>query len=262
MKAPLISIITVVYNCVSSIEETILSVINQTYSNLEYIIIDGGSTDGTVDIVKKYAEKITFWMSESDNGVYDGMNKGIDRANGEWINFMNAGDNFFNNNVLFNIFSQDISDKTSIIYGDTLQCFSYGRFMTKPDELVHLNKHMIFCHQSAFVRRSLLQQYNFDTTYRICADYNLFYNLYKDGLQFQYVPLCIAIYDASDGISSINRLEVLKEESKINGISSFEYFNSYIKNRARACLSTILPRKIFNIILSKWSVSKKQFYIE
>ena len=92
MNRPTISIITVSYNSKNVIEETILSVINQTYEKIEYIIIDGGSTDGTIDIIKKYENQITHWISEPDFGIYDAMNKGIGLANGNWVNFMNCGD--------------------------------------------------------------------------------------------------------------------------------------------------------------------------
>lgn len=96
-KAPLITVITVSYNAVSSIEDTIKSVINQSYKNIEFIIIDGQSTDGTVDIIKKYEKQIAYWTSEPDNGVYDAMNKGIDKSTGEWIIFLGADDILLDN---------------------------------------------------------------------------------------------------------------------------------------------------------------------
>lgn len=95
-----ISIVTVSYNAVDTIEETIQSVLGQDYEAIEYIVVDGGSTDGTVDIIKKYSDKLSYWVSEPDNGVYDAMNKGITVASGQWINFMNSGDCFFSNHVL------------------------------------------------------------------------------------------------------------------------------------------------------------------
>ena len=95
-----ISVVTVCYNSVDSIEETMLSVLNQTYSDVEYIIIDGGSTDGTVDIIKKYADRLVYWVSEPDKGIYDAMNKGIAAATGDYINFMNSGDRFASTNVI------------------------------------------------------------------------------------------------------------------------------------------------------------------
>lgn len=100
MNYPLISVITVSYNAVLTIEQTILSVINQTYLNIEYIIIDGGSTDGTVNVIKKYADKIAYWVSESDKGIYDAMNKGIAYSHGEYCNFINAGDKFCSSSIL------------------------------------------------------------------------------------------------------------------------------------------------------------------
>lgn len=104
MNIPIISVITVCYNAAASLEETMLSVLNQTYDKVEYIVIDGGSKDGTLDIIKKYANRLAYWTSEPDKGIYDAMNKGISKATGNWVNFMNAGDLFIDNEVLSKCF--------------------------------------------------------------------------------------------------------------------------------------------------------------
>ena len=90
-----VSVITVVYNDVSNIEETILSVINQDYPNIEYVVIDGGSSDGTIELIKRYEYKLAYYLSEPDNGIYDAMNKGIVKVKGQLVNFMNSGDTFY-----------------------------------------------------------------------------------------------------------------------------------------------------------------------
>lgn len=118
MIQPKISVVTVCYNAVKDIEKTILSVINQTYPNIEYIIIDGGSKDGTMDVVNRYKDKIDVIVSEPDKGIYDAMNKGIDRATGEWINFMNAGDCFMEEDTINKVFTKDIDECKSVLYGD------------------------------------------------------------------------------------------------------------------------------------------------
>lgn len=135
MNYPIISVVTVSYNTVATIEQTILSVINQTYPNIEYIIIDGGSTDGTIEIIKKYENRIHFWISEPDNGIYDAMNKGIDKATGQWINFMNAGDCFHDNKVLESLFGENNYDNCIAIYGNTnlvKNGLFVGRFLNNP----------------------------------------------------------------------------------------------------------------------------------
>lgn len=125
-----ITVITVVYNGIDYIEDTILSVINQDYSNIEYIIIDGKSDDGTMDIVEKYATKISYWVSESDNGIYDAMNKGIKVATGDWIIFMNCGDYFFSSDIITQVFSQMLIG-IDVVYGGAWVRSMWGEFQNK-----------------------------------------------------------------------------------------------------------------------------------
>ena len=158
---PLISVITVCYNAASCIEKTILSVINQTYSNIEYIIIDGGSTDGTIDIVNKYKDRISVIVSEKDKGIYDAMNKGVTYATGEWVNFMNAGDTFYNSNVVTELFKDNIEEKYTVVFGDTNVITQYKEiFVNYGYKKMH--KYMPSCHQSIFCRRNILMKYPFE----------------------------------------------------------------------------------------------------
>lgn len=195
---PRITIVTVCYNAIIDIECTIKSVINQKYSNIEYIIIDGGSKDGTVDIIKKkiYTDKISFWKSEPDKGIYDAMNKGISVAQSDWINFMNAGDMFVDEFVVNKLFNNKLySKETAGIYGD---CYiKKGRqvIIEKVNPFWE-NKNYIhgkgFCHQSTFIRTNLAKSFLFDTSFNNSADFKQCFELYKRGYRFQYIqaPIC------------------------------------------------------------------------
>ncbi|HDY89306.1 MAG TPA: glycosyltransferase, partial [bacterium] len=114
----MLSIITVTYNAEACLEKTIQSVINQTYKNIEYIIIDGGSSDKTLSIIKKYKKYIKYCISEPDKGIYDAMNKGIKIAKGDYINFLNAGDFYYENNVLSYLFD-NLDKSVDLLYGDS-----------------------------------------------------------------------------------------------------------------------------------------------
>ncbi|MDR2410220.1 MAG: glycosyltransferase [Bacteroidales bacterium] len=233
MSNQLISIITVVYNGAFTLEQTILSVINQTYKNIEYIIIDGGSTDGTVDIIKKYEPHLACWVSEPDKGIYDAMNKGIDKATGEWINFMNSGDWFYDNNVI-TLFESNINN-CDILYGATIAFQRRKSIYCKAQEIIKIKKNMPCCHQSVFCKSNILKKHMFDLRYLICADYNLLYILYKNNAKFKKIDNIISCFEATHGVSSMNKNKLIEEVSKISGRNLFmvriEYFLRDLKNR-------------------------------
>ena len=220
---PLITIITVAYNAVKDIENTILSVLNQTYPNIEYIIIDGGSTDGTLDIIKKYEDKISYWVSEPDKGIYDAMNKGTLKATGGWLNFMNAGDTFYNEQVLEKVFKDNDWTDTDVIYGNVNIEYPKKKKLKKPLPLKKIEQQMVFCHQGSFVRTMLQKQYLFNTTYRISADYNFFHQLYIEGKHFHYLNFVIAIF-LYGGVSTDAFISLLVEEWHISGKKYNKYF--------------------------------------
>ncbi len=169
---PKISIITVVYNGHSMIERTIKSVIAQSYTNIEFIIIDGGSSDGTLEIAEKYQSKIAVILSGKDNGIYDAMNKGLKIASGDYVLFLNAGDELFSDQTLENIFALGAAD---VYYGNTAVVNGSGivlgdRRLSPPDVLTwkSLQYGMCVSHQSFIAKRSLCQSY--DLKYVISAD--------------------------------------------------------------------------------------------
>jgi len=260
---PLITVITVVYNGAKYLEETILSVINQTYPNVEYIIIDGGSTDGTPDIIKKYEDYIDYWVSEKDKGIYDAMNKGIDLANGEWINFMNAGDGFSNYSTIINTYL-NINMNFDVIYSDVEIDFGKFTVVKKPLTLERMDLGMTFHHQSCFVKTNLMKQYKFDTTYKLAADYNFLYTLYQSGNVFYYFnkPISKVI---PDGDSDKQRLKVLKEyyriqSSKNKFFSSIYFVYRYLSELVKLIIKKILPKKLIeNIRLYKYRSKIRNF---
>ena len=222
----LITIVTVAYNAVKDIENTILSVLNQTYPNIECIIIDGGSTDGTLDIIKKYQDKIAYWVSEPDKGIYDAMNKGTLKATGMWLNFMNAGDTFYNEQVLEKVFKDNDWSDTDVIYGDVIIKYSKKEKLKKVWSLTQLEKGMPFCHQSSFVRATLQRQYLFNTNYKICADYDFFYALYKKKFYFKYTDILIAKF-LNGGVSTDAIFNLLVENWQI-GKKNYKLYFIYL----------------------------------
>ena len=229
----LVTIVTVTYNCKDLLEKTILSVINQTYDNVEYIIIDGASTDGTLDIIKKYEEHIDYWITEPDGGIYDAMNKGINNAKGEWINFMNAGDSFADLNTVEYVMNHN-SKEAELIYGnfkienteEIRKAFNTDQwFLTMP-----------FCHQTLFVKTNLMKSELFDTTYKLAADYNFIIKMYVQNKVFLYIDRLIAIF-SPEGFASSNKILMNTESIRVLSENSVEVskieHSSWYKNIIR-----------------------------
>jgi glycosyltransferase involved in cell wall biosynthesis len=204
---PLVTIVTVVYNGEDFIERTILSVTSQTYQLIEYIIIDGGSTDRTVDIIKRHESKIHYWKSEKDAGIYDAMNKGIDIASGEWINFMNAGDTFSKNSTVDDIFSEDRNGST-ILYGDVNIIYPTFSRLAKAKSVRSIPKGMPFCHQSSFVKTDYHRIHRFNIQNRIVADMEFFMSAYGANVPFEYLSVTVSNVIVG-GLSDANRLNTI-----------------------------------------------------
>ena len=184
-KEPVISVITVVFNDVKNIERAMLSVLNQTYKNIEYIIIDGGSTDGTVEVIKMYANRLAYWVSEQDGGIADAMNKGVDKATGVWVNFLNSDDFFINNTIFEEIFSTEHT--ADVLYGSFIGNIN-GRVMVceAPDSVVEKAwQGMRACHSTLFTRLAIQKKFKFDTSYKVSADGDFLSRCVVEGCSFE-----------------------------------------------------------------------------
>ena len=208
---PLITVVTVVYNSVDLLKKTIESVTEQSFRSFEYIIIDGGSTDGSVELIKQHETSLSAWVSEKDNGIYNAMNKGVNLAKGKWICFVNSGDVFVDVNVLEKVADfMNTAPETDIFYGNIFVNAHNGELkecIASPP----CNKHrMYFCHQSAFVKTILIKNNPFDEKYKMSADFKFFKQCYLEKRDFCNMNFPIVIYD-TQGISNTSRKAGIKE---------------------------------------------------
>ncbi len=266
-KMPKLSIITVNLNNAVGLEKTIRSVISQTFSDYEYIIIDGGSTDGSVEVIKKYADKITYWVSEPDKGIYNAMNKGIKVAKGEWLYFLNSGDRLYDDSVLEKIFSSNI-EKYDFVYGNVKRIPSNNVYAGEFTYEKLLNQNI--AHQSVFQKKKLFKEIGkYDEKYKIAADYAFNIRAFEKLYSHVYLPIIIAEYD-ENGLSSTNFDDIFFYDIKKNFIRPFNkkvkkekiirrlwlIFDLFIKS------DTIFIKKIiFLLQLSIYSKSIGGFYL-
>jgi glycosyltransferase involved in cell wall biosynthesis len=208
-----ISVITVVFNGYEKITQTIESVVNQSYNYLDYVVIDGGSTDGTLDIVDRFRGSIATVVSEPDKGIYDAMNKGIVLAKGDWIIFMNCGDRFYANDTLEQ-FAVNLVD-ADLVYGDAwIEYETFGTTLPRYP-LRQLWKEMPFCHQALFTRSAVMKNNPFDLRFRLSADYEFIYRASLLNYRFKYGNQIVCRFDNTDGLSKRNPLSSYRERIQI-----------------------------------------------
>jgi glycosyltransferase involved in cell wall biosynthesis len=221
---PLISIITVVYNGAKTIEQTIQSVIQQPYQNKEYIIIDGGSNDGTVDLIKKYESYLSYWVSEPDKGIFDAMNKGIGLAKGELIGIINAND-WYEKNIFTQIAEQYLKTGSNQIIHGLIRNFLDEEFYSMVGNSIRILRYNMIQHPTCFIPRMLYQTYGkYNQEYKFTADYDLILRFVNNGIKFSFIEIPIVNFRLG-GVSSIPdaEKEMYKIRVKHHLISKTEY---------------------------------------
>lgn len=234
------SIITINFNNRDGLRKTIESVVNQIYKDFEYIIIDGGSTDGSVEVIKEYADKIDYWVSEPDKGIYNAMNKGILQAHGEYLNFMNSGDCFYSENTLNEVFSYLVVD---IVFGKAY-IIQTGTYIS-PRAPMSLYNFCIygFNHQATFYKSVLFENYLYDEALQLLSDWKFTVNsVVFNQCSYNCVDLLVAKYDIS-GLSSRNKSLAKEEQFQILSsiLPSGIYMDYYFFSQLRSPLLEDIP---------------------
>ncbi len=216
---PLFSIITITYNAAETIEVTFRSVIDQTFADYEYIVVDGASKDGTVEFLRSQEDRLALLVSEPDKGLYDAMNKGMHRARGEYLIFLNAGDTFHTKNTLADIAASIGNSRPDIIYGETALVndkreFLRMRRLKAPEKLnwKSFRMGMLVCHQAFIAKRALAPDY--DLTYRFSSDYDWCIRCMKKAATLWNTHLTLIDY-LNEGVTTRNHKASLKERYNI-----------------------------------------------
>lgn len=262
----LISVVTIVYNGIVEIEETIHSVLSQTYMNIEYIIIDGGSNDGTQEIIKKYQNNIKYWHSKKDDGIYDAMNIGNDIATGDYIFFLNSGDFFSANDVVEKISKNITEHNYSLLAGRTKIFYKNEDLgIVFPPLHVKLNEcSSAFSHQATFIHKSIYKQLSYNTTYAISADKEYWHRVKKtEGFSVLFYELNIASFGLG-GVSNNHknvlnrRLEDFFIEYKYEGVNFIKLFKMVVKTIITYLITINEDFYFKNIYLAMYKLKSKR----
>ena len=238
---PLLSIITINRNNANGLDKTIQSVINQSYEDFEYIVIDGNSTDHSIDIIKKYNSNINYWVSETDKGIYNAMNKGIAKANGNYVLFLNSGDYLVNSDVLKSVFEKQ--QTADIIYGNMQIDLGNGKITSgkMPDKITFKQMYIdTLWHPVSFIKKTLFDKYGlYNEIYKVVADYDFFFKvIIINNVTTYHINVDIAMYNLN-GLSSLLENKALEQAERRKVIES--YLPQSIIDFA---IDTIVPDKL------------------
>lgn len=258
---PKVSIITICRNAVDEIGSTMGSVLGQSYSAIEYLIIDGGSTDGTVEQINRHAKPAVKWISEPDRGIYDAMNKGVRLATADWTIFMNAGDRFYAPDSLSQLLARPISE-ADVVYGD--HEVRYGEDFSRIQHargIETLWKGMICSHQAMICRTQLLREHPFGDG-SLAEDFSFLMHLKACDRRFEYRPVVVASV-AAGGLSDTRRAEFLRDRLRTvtryeSGFAVHAYYAGLIaQNQLIQVVRKGIPRHAWRWLLaSKYGLAK------
>ena len=259
---PKVTIVTAVYNGEKYLEETIKSITNQTYSNIEYIIIDGNSTDSTVEIIKKYEDKIAYWVSEKDNGMYDAINKGFQKATGDIFAYLNADDLYCDKFVIENVVKMFEKNDVDLVFGNVefIDANSKHLYFYKSIELPRIMikylKRVPFAQQTAFWKRNVYNEINgFDDSLKYVADSKFFFSIiFNKKYHYRKINKYIAKFRWHDeGFSTADKEKMNKESELMK--KELKVFSDV--NLLRYCTEAII--KIYNLqnVIKKFNLDTK-----
>ncbi len=248
-----LSVITINYNDKTGLEKTISSVISQSFIDLEFIVIDGGSSDGSIDVIKKYEKHLAYWCSEKDSGIYNAQNKGLKVAKGEYCLFLNSGDFLVNKKIIEKVFSKNLSE--DILYGDMMVDWGMGKVtLEKMHKQISLYEMYIdtIWHPVTFIKRVLFEKFGpYDERFKIVADYEFFFRaIIENHASTRHISIPVSVF-GFNGLSSLPENKSSEKEERIIVWKKYlsEYQITLLEERLQIDIKN--KKKLFNRIINK-----------
>ncbi len=251
-----LSIITVCYNIKDEIQRTCESIVNQSYQDFEWIVIDGGSTDGTLDLLNNYKDRIDIFVSEKDNGIFDAMNKGIVKAQGKYLNFMNGGDEFYKKDVLKNFIkelSSPTTDNADIYYGNT-SIIRHGKHVitalpTTIEKTFFLDNNLN--HQSAFIKKELFDTYGYYEVRPLASDYEMWLVYCENNCSYKKLDFVVAKFYWEGASTSLENMKEIRMPIYDRHFTKDELLHNFFDKKIKALQNSLNGNIESNKAISK-----------